>query len=127
MIGLVLRVLTAAALAVSAYVHLDLSSSPYYAADQLTLGALFLGQAVVAAVVALWVLVRPSRASYAAAAVVAAASFAALVLSTYVRLPSVGPFPVLYEPVWYADKVVAAVAAGVGLLSALAGLARRVR
>ena len=115
------------ALAVSAYVHLDLSSSPYYAGGQLTLGALFLAQSVVAAVVALWVAVRPSRAAYAAAAAVAAASFVALVLSTYVRLPSVGPFPVLYEPVWYADKVVAAVAAGVALLAALAGLAAKVR
>ena len=127
MTGVAVRLLTAAALAVSAYVHLDLSSSPWYAGGQLTLGALFLGQAVVAAVVALWVAVRPSRAAYAAAAVVAAASFAALVLSTYVRLPSVGPFPVLYEPVWYADKVVAAVAAGVALLAAAAGLTRRVR
>ena len=123
----VVRVLTAVALAVSAYVHLDLSSSPYAAGGQLTLGALFLAQAVVAAVVALWVLVRPSRAAYAVAAVVAAASFLALVLSTYVRLPEVGPLPVLYEPVWYADKAVAAVAAGVALLAALAGLARRVR
>ena len=127
MTGVAVRLLTAAALAVSAYVHLDLSSSPWYAGGQLTLGALFLGQAVVAAVVALWVAVRPSRAAYAAAAGVAAASFAALVLSTYVRLPSLGPFPVLYEPVWYADKVVAAVAAGVALLAATAGLARRVR
>jgi hypothetical protein len=125
--ALAVRLLTAAALAVSAYVHLDLSSSPYYAAGQLTLGALFLAQSVVAAAVALWVAVRPSRAAYAAAAAVAAASFVALVLSTYVRLPSVGPFPILYEPVWYADKVVAAVAAGVALLAALAGLARRVR
>jgi hypothetical protein len=123
----VVRVLTAVALAVSAYVHLDLSSSPYAAGGQLTLGALFLAQAVVAAVVALWVLVRPSRAAYAVAAVVAAASFLALVLSTYVRLPQVGPLPVLYEPVWYADKAVAAVAAGVALLAAVAGLARRVR
>ena len=123
----VVRVLTAVALAVSAYVHLDLSSSPYAAGGQLTLGALFLAQAVVAAVVALWVLVRPSRAAYAVAAVVAAASFLALVLSTYVRLPQVGPLPVLYEPVWYADKAVAAVAAGVALLAALGGLARRVR
>ena len=121
--SLLVRLLTAAALAVSAYVHVDLSSSPYWAGGQLTLGALFLGQAVVAAVVALWVAVRPSRAAYAVAAVVAAVSFAALVLSTYVRLPQVGPFPVLYEPVWYADKVVAAVAAGVALLAALAGLA----
>ncbi len=127
MTGLGVRLLTAAALAVSAYVHLDLSTSPYYAAGQLTLGALFLGQAVLAVAVAGWVLVRPSRASWAAAAVVAAASLLALVLSTYVRLPSVGPFPVLYEPFWYADKVVAAVAAGVALLSALAGLLRRVR
>ncbi len=127
MTGLAVRLLTAAALAVSAYVHLDLSTSPYSAAGQLTLGALFLGQAVVAALVALWVAVRPSRAAYVAAGLVAATSFAALVLSTYVRLPSVGPFPVLYEPFWYADKVVAAVAAGVALLAALAGLVRRVR
>jgi hypothetical protein len=121
------RLVTAAALAVSAYVHVDLSSSPYFAGGQLTLGALFLGQAVVAAVVALWVAVRPSRAAYAAAAVVAAASFLALVLSTYVQLPAVGPFPVLYEPFWYADKVVAAVAAAVALLAAAVGLARSVR
>ena len=125
--GLTVRLLTAAALAVSAYVHLGLSSSPYYAGGQLTLGALFLGQAVVAGVVALWLAVRPSRAAYVVAAVVAAASFLALVLSTYVRLPSFGPFPVLYEPVWYADKVVAAVAAGLALLAAAAGLASRVR
>lgn len=121
------RLLTAAALAVSAYVHLDLSSSPYYAGGQLTLGALFLAQAVVAAVVALWVAVRPSRTAFTAAAVVAAASFLALVVSTYVQLPAFGPFPVLYEPVWYADKVVAAVAAAVALLAATAGASRRLR
>ena len=124
---LAVRVLTAAALAVSAGVHLELSSSPYYAGGQLTLGALFLAQAVVAGLVALWVLVRPSRAAYAAAAAVAVASFLALVVSTYVRLPSVGPFPVLYEPFWYGDKVAAAVAAAAAALAAAAGLARRVR
>ncbi len=128
--GLALRLLTAAALAVSAYVHVELSSSPYYAGGQLTLGALFLSQAVVAVVVAVWVLVRPSPASCVAAVVVATASLLALVVSTYVRLPSLGPFPVLYEPFWYGDKVVAAVAAAVaavaGLVAAL-GLARRVR
>lgn len=121
------RVLCAAALAVSASVHVDLSTSPYVAAGQLTLGALFLAQAVVAGVVALWVALRPSLLAFAAAASVAAASFGALVLSTYVRLPSVGPFPVLYEPVWYAAKVVAAVAAAVALLAAATELARRLR
>ena len=116
------RVTTAAALAVSAYVHLELSGSPYYAAGQLTLGALFLGQAVVAAVVAGWVLLRGGRAALVAAAVVAAASLVALVLSTYVRLPAVGPVPVLYEPFWYAEKVVAAVSAALALGAALVGL-----
>ena len=124
---LAVRLLTSAALAVSAGVHLDLSSPPYYAAGQLTLGALFLAQAVVAGLVALWVLLRPGRGSYTAAAAVAVASFLALVVSTYVRLPAVGPFPVLYEPFWYGDKVVAAVAAAVAVLAAVAGLARRVR
>lgn len=121
------RLLAAVALFVSAYVHLTLSSSPYVAAGELTLGALFLGQAVVAAGAGAWVLARPSRASYAVAAVVAAASLGALVLSTYARLPAPGPLPVLYEPFWYGEKAVAAVAAGVALLAAAAGLARRVR
>lgn len=127
MSDVVLRLLTGAALAVSAYVHLDLSSTPYAAAGQLTVGALFAAQAAGAAVAAVWVAVRPSRASYAGAAAVAAVSLTALVLSTYVRLPQVGPFPVLYEPFWYAAKAVAAVAAGVGLAASSAGLLRRVR
>lgn len=127
MSGAAVRVLTVVGLAVSAYVHLDLSSSPYSAGGQLTLGALFLAQAVVASLGAAWVAVRPSRAAYATAAVVAAASFLALVLSTYVRLPAVDPFPVLHEPFWYAEKAVAAVAAGVAVLAAGAALARRVR
>ncbi len=52
MTGPAVRLLTAGALAVSAYVHVDLSSTPYYAGGQITLGALFVAQAVVAAVVA---------------------------------------------------------------------------
>ena len=68
-----------------------------------------------------------STGAFTAAAVVAAASFLALVVSTYVQLPAFGPFPVLYEPVWYADKVVAAVAAAVALLAATAGTSRRLR
>lgn len=118
----VLRVAAAAALLVSAYVHLDLASPPYYIAGQLTLAALFVVQAVAAAVAAAWVLVRGSRRALLAAAVVGLASVLALVLSVYVRLPSFGPFPVLYEPFWYASKVVAAVAAAVAVGSAVAAL-----
>jgi hypothetical protein len=123
----VLAGLTALALAVSAYVHADLGDPPYAAAGQVTLSGLFVAQAVVAAAVVVWLLVRPGAASALGALVVGAASLAALVLSVYVRLPSVGPFPVLYEPLWYADKVVAAVAAGVATVLAAALLAGRRR
>lgn len=115
----------AAALLVSAWVHADLADPPWYAAGQVTLAGLFVAQAVVAALVALWLLVRPGRVALVAAVVVGLASWAALVGSVYVRVPSIGPLPVLYEPFWYGAKVVAAVAAAVaasGAAAALVGL-----
>lgn len=126
-VALVLRVLTAAALAVSAWLHVDLAAGPRYSDGQITLAGLFVAQAVVAGLVALWVLVLADRLSWVAAAVVGAVSLGALVLSVYVEVPSVGPFPTLYEPLWYRDKVVAAVAAGVAAVAAGAGLAVRSR
>ena len=120
-----LRWLGAVALVVSAYLHWDLARSPYYAAGQITLGGLFVAQAVAAAVVAVWVAVRSETLAVLAALAVAAGSLVALVLSVYVRLPSVGPFPVLYEPVWYGEKVAAAVAAAVATAAATAALALR--
>jgi hypothetical protein len=122
--GVVLRFLAAGALLVSAYVHADLASPPYYAAGQLTLAALF-GVQAAAAVAAVWLLVRGARWALVAAAVVGFASLLALVSSVYVRVPAFGPFPVLYEPYWYAPKVVAAVAAAVAGGSAGAALVSR--
>ncbi len=121
--GRLLALLAAVALAVSAYVHADLGDAPYAADGQVTLSGLFVAQALVAAVVALWVLVRPSRLAWLAVLAVGAASLLALVLSVYVRIPSVGPFPVLYEPLWYGAKVVAAVAAGAAAVLAAVALA----
>jgi hypothetical protein len=44
-----------------------------------------------------------------------------VVLYRYVDVPAIGPFPSLYEPVWFREKVVAAVAAAVGSLTAALG------
>lgn len=125
--GRLLAVLAAAALAVSAYVHADLGDAPYAADGQVTLSGLFVAQAAVAAFVALWVLVRPSGLSWLAVLAVGGASLLALVLSVYVRIPSIGPFPVLYEPLWYADKVVAAVATGTAAVVGAVALAATTR
>ena len=118
-----LALVAAVALAVSAYVHIDLGNAPYGTDGQITLSGLFIAQALVAVLAALWVLVRPSRLAWLAVLAVGVASLLALVLSVYVRIPSVGPFPVLYEPLWYGDKVVAAVAAGVAAVAAVVALA----
>jgi hypothetical protein len=61
--------------------------------------------------VAGWLLLRRrDRLPLVAALAVGLASTAAVVLSVYVRVPALGPLPELYEPVWYRDKAVSAIA-----------------
>lgn len=120
--GQLLRITAALALAVSAYVHVDLAQGPWIAAGQVTLAGLFVGDAVAAVVVGLWVLVRGGQLAWLVAGVVASVSLLALVVSVYVLVPAIGPLPVVYEPFWYPEKVVAAVAAGVATLTALVAL-----
>lgn len=119
------HLLAAAGLLASGLLHLDLASDFDFVGDDIRAGTLFRVQGVVAIAVALWLLVRRrDRLPAAAALAVAAGSFAALVLSTYVRVPALGPLPELYEPIWYARKVASAVAAAVAAVAAAAVLAR---
>lgn len=122
--GIAVRALVAVPLAVSAYLHYDLAAGPLAGDGKITLAGLFIAQAVVATIVLLWLLVRGERVALIAGALVGLGSLAALVLSTYVEIPAIGPMPAIYEPIWYAEKVVAAAAAGFGGLMALMGLAR---
>jgi hypothetical protein len=129
--GLALRVLGALALGYSAYLHARIASdsTPLAADGEIRLSGLFVAQAVAAVIVSLWVLVQGSRLAWLAFAVVAIGSFAAVVLTTYVTLPGIGPLPEIHDPVWYQDKVLAAVSAGVASLVAIVALvtARRAR
>lgn len=118
----VLRPTAAAALAVSAYLHIDLASGPPVLAGHVTLAGLFLAQALVAGVVALWVLARGGRPAWLAVMVVALGSLVALLTSVYVQVPAVGPFPPLYEPYWYAQKAVAAGSVALALMLAVPAL-----
>ena len=129
--GLALRVLGALALGYSAYLHARIASdsTPLAADGEIRLSGLFVAQAVAAVIVSLWVLVQGSRLAWLAFALVAIGSFAAVVLTTYVTLPGIGPLPEIHDPVWYQDKVLAAVSAGVASLVAIVALvtARRAR
>lgn len=119
------RAVVAAALAISGWIHLELAGSFDAIGTTVTLGALFRAQGVVALLVAGWLLVRRrGTAPVLAALLVATASAAAVVLSVYVRLPAIGPFPEIYEPVWYAEKWASA---GTAVLAALGAAVMLVR
>ena len=123
--SLLLRVVGALALGYSAYLHFRIASDgpPLVQDGEVSFAGLFVAQAVAATLVSLWVLLQGSRLAWLAFAVVAVASLAALLLSTWLTIPSIGPLPSLHDPAWYTDKVLAAVAAGVATLAALAALA----
>ena len=126
---IVLRVLAVAALAISAYVHFHLAHLYDSLGDTITMGALFRVQAAIATVVALWLLVTGNRFAWWAAALVGAASFAAVMTYRYVDVGAIGPIPNMYDASWYPkpDKALSAVAeaAVVVLWAAHEILARR--
>jgi hypothetical protein len=127
--GMLLRVLGAVTLGYSGWLHLRiaLDRPPLFADGQVTLSGLFIAQAVAAAVVVLWVLVRGDLLAWLAFGAVALGSLVALVASVYVEIPSIGPFPVIYEPFWYADKNLAAVAAALASVIALVAVVSLLR
>jgi len=71
--------------------------------------------------------VTAHRAAWAVAFLVAASSFGAIVLYRYVDVGTLGPLPNMYEPIWFTEKWVAAVAEAVATVTALAGFVVAVR
>lgn len=117
---LVLRAVAAAGLVMDAVVHLRLAAGYQLAAPGgIGAGNLFRIEAGVAIVVALLVLIRASRAVAGLAFLVAASALGAVLLYRYVDVPAVGPLPSMYEPVWFTQKAVSAVAEAVAAAAAL--------
>ena len=89
-----LRVGVAAALVVSAVVHVQPAPGYQQAVPGgLGQGTLFLIEAVASVVAAVFVLLKGSRTAFAAAAVVAFSSPAGVILYRYVQVPALGPLP----------------------------------
>ena len=117
-----LRVVTAAALAVDAYIHADLAPSYDFTHASISQGTLFRAEAAAASLAALLLIVAGRRPLvWAFAFLVAAAGIAAVLLYRYVDVGAFGPFPNMYEPVWYAEKSRSAIAEAIGTVTALAG------
>jgi len=107
----VLRVLAAAALGISAYVHLHLASRYAYPGT-INGEDLFRAQGIVAAVVAVALLVTGNRWVWLAAAAIGLASFVAVMLYRYVDVGAIGPLPNMYDSTWQPlpEKLLSAIA-----------------
>jgi glucan phosphoethanolaminetransferase (alkaline phosphatase superfamily) len=125
----VLAALTAALLAVDAYVHLRYASQyDSFKSSAMSEGTLFRVQGVVAIVVAAAVLIWPRVITWVLALLVAGSAAVAVVLYTYVDVGALGPLPNLYENTWRpAGKIPSALAETAAALVAIAGLVLTVR
>lgn len=120
--NVVFRVLVAAALAVDAIVHVTLAANYQLAAPGgIGAGNIFRIQAAIAVLAAIYVLARGSRRAFIVAGLVTVTAFAAVIIYRYIDVPAFGPIPAMYEPIWFAEKTLSAVAEGAGAV--LAGLA----
>lgn len=112
--------LTVGGLAIDAYVHFDLASDyDPVKTSTLSQGDLFRVEGAVAILAALVLLARPRRYTAAFAALVAASGAAALWVYRYYNIGKLGPFPNMYEPLWYPKKTSAAIAEIVAALTAV--------
>jgi hypothetical protein len=118
-----LRLAAATGLGIDAFVHAT-SAGQYDGpvGGFITAGNLFRAEAVVAILLAVLLLIHPTRLTWLAVLVVAASALGAVVLYRYVDVGPIGPLPDLYEPTWQVPgKLASAYAEGGALvLSALA-------
>lgn len=111
------RVLAAAGLAVDAYMHAHLADRYDAISESISQGTLFRIEAGLAALAALLVLVWRRLPADLFAWAVATGGLALLLVYRYVDVGVLGPFPNMYEPVWYGDKRVTVVAQAVAVVA----------
>ncbi len=117
-----LRAVTAAGLAIDAYVHADLAPTYDPVNKDISQGDLFRIEAGIASLAALLVLIYARRITWALAFLTAGGGLALLLIYRYVNVGSLGPVPNMYEPVWFPEKTATTIAQAVATATALAGL-----
>jgi hypothetical protein len=119
-----LRVITAAALAVDAFVHADLAGryDANLGSNAVSQGDLFRLEATASGLVALLLLLSGRTIVWIAAWLVAVSAVGAMLYYRYHDPGPIGPLPDMYEPMWFREKSVAGIAEGVAVVTATLGL-----
>lgn len=117
------RLLAAAGLAVDAYVHADLAPQYDLVDAAVSQGDLFRVEAALSALAALLVLAWRRLPADVFGWLVAAGGFALIMIYRYVDVGAFWPVPNMYEPVWFTEKWVAAIAQLVAVAAASALIA----
>jgi hypothetical protein len=126
------RLIAVAGLAIDAYVHLNLASTYSEAQAPINEGVLFRAEAVLALITVIALTISRRRLPFVLGLAVSASALTLILVTRYVDIGPLGPFPNLYDPVWYPEKLWAAggeagaaVASVTGIL--LLGIRRRPR
>ena len=118
-----LTLVTAAGLGVDAYVHWQLAPGfdtlTGAASPHISQGQLFRLEAALAVIAMLLVLLTRNRLGALVALLVAAGGLGALLLYAYIDVGGFGPLPDMYDPIWYTEKTISAVAEAVAAVGAL--------
>jgi hypothetical protein len=119
----VLTLVTAAGLGVDAYVHWQLApgfdtltgtGSPH-----ISQGQLFRLEAALSLIAMLLLLLTRHRLAALVAFLIAAGGLGAVLLYGHIDVGGLGPLPDMYDPAWYPEKTISAIAEGVAALAAL--------
>ena len=118
-----LRIATAAMFGIDAGIHAYNAAGYDQVTGTISQGTLFRVESAVACLVALGVLLWPSRLTWIVAVLVAASALGAVLLYRYVDVGALGPLPDMYENTWAVPgKVLSAWAEGAALVLAALGL-----
>jgi hypothetical protein len=118
-----LTLVTAAALGVDGYVHWQLAPDFDFltgsARPHISQGELFRLEAVMALIAIVLVLVTRHRFAAVLAFLIAAGGLGAVLTYGFIDVGGFGPLPDMYDPTWYAEKTISAIAEAVAAVGAL--------
>ena len=116
------RLIAVAGLSIDAYVHLDLASTYAEAQAPVNEGTLFRAEAVLALLTGLALITSARRLPFALSLAVSASALTVMLVSRYVDLGPLGPFPDLYDPVRFPEKLWAAGGEAAAVVASAAGI-----